>query len=295
MMAATRVIILCLLIVQWGTLAVLAYPTGAPLCDFGANSLAIIKGGMLGPDTGGGLAANSKITWTMSATTAKAGHSVTLNFTNADALLLGFLIYAQHSDGNRYGVFDLVNSQPPGYAIYVNATMVPGGCPGGNGPTITQSNNNCDFANYLFIYKSDINHPGAITFNVFMMVDGNILPDARGNWFILNSQTVTFTAPAGTTGSATTGYYAGAPTVAPPVTPPGAPSATPVVQPSAAAAKAPAAAALAPNAIAGIIVGVILAVILIAVFLFPIIFAATHKDDPRVQRLTQRMTNTFKR
>jgi len=293
-MVTSRVAILCLLIVQWGILDVLAYPTGAPLCDFGTNSLNIIKGGMLGPNTGGGLAANSGITWTMSATTAIAGHSVNLNFTNTAGLLLGFLIYAQHSDGNRYGVFDLTKSLPAGYARYVNATMVPGGCPGGNGPTITQSNNNCDFTSYLFDYKSDPNHPGQITFNVFMMIDGNFVPDARGNWFILNPQTVTFTAPAGTTGSGTTGYYFGPTTASVAASVPGVGSSA-AAQNANAAAPATATTALSTTAVAGIIIGVIIGVLLIAIFLFPIIFAATHKDDPRVQRFTQRMTNSFKR
>jgi hypothetical protein len=286
-MKATRVGILYLLLLQWGTLEVMAYLSGSPLCDFGPSSLAIIQSVMKGPDTGTGLASQSQITWTMSATKATAGHSVSLNFTfnqPNNPLLLGFLVYAQHADGNRYGFFDLNQCQPAGYAKYVNATMVPGGvCPGGNGPTITQSNNNCDYQSYLFVYVSDVNHPGVITFNAFMMIDGTFTPDARGNWFLMNPQNVTFLAPAGTTGSVTTGLptSAAVPTTAAQINNGGGAQASNTGLPA--------------RTIAGIVVGVVLGVIFVGVFCFPIVWAATHKDDPRVKRITGRMSSAFKK
>jgi len=53
--------------------------------------------------------------------------------------------------------------------------------------------------------------------------------------------------------------------------------------------------ALSAGQIAGIVIGVVLGVLLIGIFVFPLVWAATHKSDPRVQRFTQRMTGGFRR
>jgi hypothetical protein len=47
--------------------------------------------------------------------------------------------------------------------------------------------------------------------------------------------------------------------------------------------------------LAGIVIGSILGFVLLALLITPIVFALTHKSDPRVQRWTQRMTGGFDR
>jgi hypothetical protein len=99
----------------------------------------------------------------------KAGSNITITFSYNQILILGFLLYAEHVDGNRYGVFDLNAGYPAnisqGYLRYVNASAgQPSPCPGGNGPTITHANNICDYDHYSFVYHSDANHPGKFLF-----------------------------------------------------------------------------------------------------------------------------------
>jgi len=52
----------------------------------------------------------------------------------------------------------------------------------------------------VYQYTSDINLPGLYYFRSIVTVDGNYLPDARADWFIITPILVNFTNPAGFTG-----------------------------------------------------------------------------------------------
>jgi len=240
--------------------------------------MAQVAAGMGGPLLALGNQGN--VTMKANTTTAVAGSTITITFTQPATLIIGFYVIAEYQrDLTIQGAFNLNNAIPAGYAMYLNASFNP--CPAGSNPkgAITHSNVNCDYALMVFEYKSDINLPGNYIFRSMVVVDGNYVPDARMDWFVITPVAVTFTNPPGFTGFPTT---AAPPTVAPTVAP-------------TTAAVAAAATALTAQQIAGVIIGVVLGVLLIAVFLFPIIWAATHKHDPRVMRFTQRMTRSFGR
>jgi len=53
--------------------------------------------------------------------------------------------------------------------------------------------------------------------------------------------------------------------------------------------------ALTTGQVVGISLGVVLGVLFVAVFVFPVVWAATHKEDPRVKRFTQTVSRGFQR
>jgi len=137
----------------------------------------------------------------VNATTAVAGSTITVTFTQPATLIIGFLLYAEYQrDLTIQGTFNLNNAVPAGFAKYLNASYVP--CPAGSNPNgaITHSNNNCDYALMVYQYTSDINLPGLYYFRSIVTVDGNYIPDARADWFIITPILVNFTNPAGFTG-----------------------------------------------------------------------------------------------
>jgi len=256
---------------------ILAFPQGSPICSINPGSMSQIATGMGGPLFPVGSQGN--VTMTANATTAVAGSTITITYVQPALLIIGFHLIAEYQrDLTIQGSFNLNNSVPAGYAIYVNASFNP--CPAGSNHkgAITHSNVLNDYGLMVYQYTSDINLPGVYVFRSIVSVDGNYLPDARSDWFIINPVVVTFTAAPGFTGFPST---ATPPTTATPVT--------------TAAANAAAPAPLTASQIAGVVIGVALGVLLIAVFLFPIIWAATHRHDPRVMRFTQRMTRSFGR
>jgi len=52
---------------------------------------------------------------------------------------------------------------------------------------------------------------------------------------------------------------------------------------------------LSTSQVVGIVLGTIVGVLFIGVFVFPIVWAATHKNDPRVKRFTQTVTRGFRK
>jgi len=268
---------LCFLFV-FGVLSVYGFPGGSPICSINTNSMQLISAGMGGPMLPLGNQGN--VTMTANVTTAVAGSTIQIKYLQPATLIIGFLLTAEYqTDLTIQGSFDLTTANPLGFAIHINATLIP--CPTGSNiqGAITQSTNNCDFALMTYNYKSDINRPGNYLFKSIVLVDGNYIPDARADWFVINPVAVTFTAAPGFTGFPTS--VAAATTAA--VNP-----ANPTV-----AATVAATTALNSEQLAGVIIGCALGVLLISVFIFPIVWAVTHKHDPRVQRFTQRMTRTF--
>jgi len=210
-----------------------------------------------------------------------AGNNLTITYALASGNMLGLLVYAHYANGDRQGQFDITrcfgdvnvyNPATPKFK-FVDASV----CPGDPKATITQTYADPPDALWTLNFKTHPSYPGTLTFSAIVQIDNDNIPvnaslhlnGAFSNWYVMPDMIVQLAVN--------------------PTAPVLSGSQTP------AAAAAPAAPKIATNTVVGIALGVIIGVLLISVFLFPIIWARTHRNDPRVQRFTQRMTQTFKR
>jgi len=254
------------------------YTRGSPICTLDTN--AISQSVMMGPFAKLGDAGGVVPQVTPPAT--MAGNNLVLTYTLASGNMLGLLVFAQYTNGDRQGQFDITqcygdvnayNASNPKFK-YVDTSV----CPGDTKATITQAYADPPDGVWTLNFKTNPSYPGTLTFKAIVQIDKDDIPTnaslhlngAFSNWYLMPDVVVQLAVN---------------------------PTAPAIVasQTKAAAATTPAAAKLATNTIIGIALGVILGVLLISLFLFPIIWAKTHKDDPRVQRFTQRMTQSFKR
>jgi len=215
------------------------------------------------------------------------GGTHTITFTTANTLG-GFLFWAANATGTYVGSWVPAAGQTTTGAIsgmlQSGATVCPGSTALGHSTTLSTTT-------VAGTWVANGAATGPLTFNFVSVNKGNRATCTINSvTFAQQPGTVTPPAPTAAPTTAPAGTPAGTPGGNTPATP-GAPI-TPGQQVAAAAGTQT---ALSTGAIVGIVVGSIVGVVLIAAIVFPIVFAIVRKDDPRVKRLTGRLTNGFGR